>query len=81
MIEVAGDRRAPPVPLVPVTPAIVAAPTDTGPIRYSAEQNMIELVDEPRRATNAMGANAMGPSAVGQPVRLPRIEARPLEAR
>ncbi|MDB5883828.1 MAG: hypothetical protein JWP43_3706 [Ramlibacter sp.] len=66
----------------PAAPAVVAVPTETGGIRYWPEQNMIELVEQPRPADAAMPAtNAMGAAAVGQPVRSPRIEARPLEAR
>jgi hypothetical protein len=89
MVELTTNRMAPPLvvaPVTPATPAIVAGPTETdgGRIRYSPQENMVELVDEPRPADAAIvGTNAMGasPSAVGQPVRVPRIDARPLESR
>jgi hypothetical protein len=50
-----------------------------GGVRYSPEQNMVELVDEPRAGGAVAGTNAMGASAVGYPVRVPRIDARPLQ--
>jgi hypothetical protein len=82
-VDLANDGwGAPGTRIVPAAPAIVLAPADTGPIRYSPEQNMVELVDEPRAANAAPpSTNAMGASAVGQPVRVPRIEGRPLSAR
>jgi hypothetical protein len=64
-------------------PAVAAAPTDTPSIRYSPEQNMVELVDEPMRPrAAAVDTTAMGAApAVGQPVRQSRIEAQPLDSR
>jgi hypothetical protein len=75
-------------PAVVAQPAVVApstavAPADTPAIRYSPEQNMVELVDEPiRPRAAAVDTTAMGAApAVGQPVRQPRIEAQSLDSR
>jgi hypothetical protein len=45
---------------------------------------MIELVEQRRAAEGEVaGTNAMGasPAAVGQPVRVPRVDGRPLDGR
>jgi hypothetical protein len=54
-------------------------PRIVGGVRYSPEQNMVELVDQPRPGSAVAGTNVMGASAVGHPVRVPRIDAQPLQ--
>jgi len=66
--------------VTPAARAVVVVPTVSGGIRYLPEQNMVELVGEPRAANaEVIGTRAMGASAVGQPVRVPQIDAVPLD--
>jgi hypothetical protein len=70
-----------PAAVAPATPAIVAGTGDTR-IRYWPEQNMVELLDAPVTANAGVNTSAMGAApAVGQPVRQPSLDVRPLQPR